>query len=263
MDPRHDPNPLTSYADRFRRHLDARSEEELHQPRPGASFAATVGSFILPVLGLWIGTLALCALLGAVLMVEEKSDGATDLALVWAITAVTGGLAVGTGLLKPVARFVRDHRPNPGGLFVVWVGAAVGWALLAALLGWSLQASGAMPSATPSAEGAGEVAEFGVLGQFWVLLAGTLLSTLVPWLLTRTWRWPRWVVVLVAVVGMGLVVAMMGAAVITLGGNWGWWSTPTVVSPVVTMPGLLWLAHRPMGHLSVSARPEFDGPLGF
>lgn len=242
--PQEDPNPFASYADRFRDQMHARSEAELNQPLPRWGLRGTLGALAGRVASLLAETSLVMLLVGGLLWLKDLAEGSPSPRLVWAIASATGAMYVGAGLFKRVARLVEDRLPHPMGLFSAWLAAAVGWVALAVAAGLALHLAGLLDGAPRW------------LGDGWVLLALALWCTLALWSLTRTWRWPVGVAVLAALVVTGLLVVTFGATVYTLTGSTGWWSRLLASSPVVTLPGLLWLAHRPMGMLAVSSRRD-------
>lgn len=248
------PNPFADYADRFRRREHARREEEIHQPPRRAGFGETLRVLAGPSLVTLCGVTALCVVLGGLSWLGPEVGPGDEMGL-WGVLAGAGGLGVAAFPFKGFARAMGGRRLNPLGLFLAWVGQAVAWTVLSVVLGAVL---------VPLLGGS----RGGPEGLGWFLaaplvLAYVLVVTLGLWSLTRTWEWSPFVAVPLVVVGaFGWLAALMALA-FTVTGSVGWWSTVLLALGMLSLPGLLWLAHRPMDHVAVAGEAAFDGPFGF
>ncbi|WP_374927899.1 hypothetical protein [Kytococcus sedentarius] len=241
-----DPNPFAAYAQRHRSVQHARTVAELHQPLRRAGLAETTRALAAPVLTTLLGAAFGAAVVAGVLWGGGRLDeGEADAWYAWTLGVVTGALLAGTGTFPGIRRAMSGRHLHPIGLFGAWLAAAVGWTALSVLAGVVVAVV---------AEADRGLTDWALIAL--LLLAHTLWCTLGPWLMTRTWGWSTGVIVLLALLWAASFVLVVMGVVSALLGDAGWWVRPLAASPLLTLPGLLWLAHRDMGHVAAFSPEE-------
>lgn len=86
-----------------------------------------------------------------------------------------------------------------------------------------------------------------------IVLCHQLLCTFGLWLIPRTWGLGLGVILGLGLTAAGVCIAGMLLMPWVVDGDMGWWARILQASPLLTVPGLLWLAHRPMGHIGAMA----------
>ncbi|SNC63330.1 hypothetical protein SAMN05445756_0884 [Kytococcus aerolatus] len=239
--------------ERNREVLRAREAAAARNPLPRVGFWPSLVRLlgaVVPAFGGSVGFMVL--VLGLVLLTMWADGDAIDPWELWHLTVLVGGLMVTTGSFPSIQKVMQGVRLSGVALFVAWLVQAALWVAVALASGAAMRGL--------AGEALGDPAGWGLVA--WLLMAYLLLNTLGPWLLTRLWRLPIWLVVVLGLVWGLCFLASLLASLLVLMGDYGWWLWVMLASPIVSLPALLALALRPMDHLPALTEEELSYALG-